>query len=419
VVTLLVFAALRVAWGHGSPRVYPDSESYETLALTGVRLWTVPAIYELVPSDAGRVAFQVGFGVFAWVLTTVLLAHCMTTDTGKAVVTGAVSLLGITPHVTQWDSVILSESITVSLLVLLVALVAYVVRRRPGWPWMVALVVVVSLFAYTRHVNVFLVGLAAALLLIAAAVMKRKQIAIVGMVFVLIAGLGMFGLAQSEGIRSFNTNSIISDRILADGHIDFLIEHGMPPPTDRMQSVSGDFVGNESVYLDNAELQTWIEDSWAVTYAKYLLSHPQQALIEPLQHAPRLWSKYDHYGPPSQGVLQNLRAHLFITKEWILVVVLVAVGLLACLRTRHRDHGSLDAVAAGCVLTAFVLGFLVWHLAATELERLSLPAAVLLRLGLILYVVSAVDRRLARSRAVHFTDTTTVVRGDAVIESRL
>ena len=61
------FAVLRAVEVLHSPVSYRDTASYLDLSFIGEakRLWTVPLVWTVVPSDAGRELVQLGLGVIS------------------------------------------------------------------------------------------------------------------------------------------------------------------------------------------------------------------------------------------------------------------------------------------------------------------------------------------------------------------
>src|SRR5207248_2470787 len=118
-----VFGILRVVAVRSTPLVYFDSGDYRHVDLFGGgrRPFTVPLAFWFMPSDGWRVVEQaaisgVSFLVFAFVAYRWLDQRWVSLGAMATILA-----LGLTTQVTNWDSAILSDSITISLTVLLVA----------------------------------------------------------------------------------------------------------------------------------------------------------------------------------------------------------------------------------------------------------------------------------------------------------
>src|SRR5215212_5133809 len=111
------FAILRVLATIGlSPRRWPDSGTYFDVAFFGgaIRLWVVPVIYNILPSDVARIVGQVALGVVSWSALAVATAGAAVHPLAKRIGATAIAALGLCTQVTQWDRVLLSESIALS-----------------------------------------------------------------------------------------------------------------------------------------------------------------------------------------------------------------------------------------------------------------------------------------------------------------
>src|SRR5262249_36509461 len=118
------FAFLRLWSIVGRPVIrYPDSASYFYVDFlghaAGGRSPTVPLLYTALWSDRARVAAQVIVGIACW--STLAFAVAKSLRHPYVARAGAllVLLLGATIQVTEWDQIILSESLSISLTALL------------------------------------------------------------------------------------------------------------------------------------------------------------------------------------------------------------------------------------------------------------------------------------------------------------
>lgn len=397
---LLGFAVARVLLSWGSPIRFPDSSSYERLEAVGLRLWTVPTVYTAIPSDRLRVGFQVGAAVGCWAFAAAMTAGSMKNQWFGTAGLVLVCAFGLTSQVMQWDSIILSESLSISLLVLLYGCALWLVRNRSAGATL-GLLVVAALWAYTRHVNV-LVLLPVALVAFAVGLSTRRRVVVMAAAgLVVIAGVGAIAFTATSDINHYNANGLLGDRILVDDtRTRFFVSHGMPQPTAAMMATAGRFSGNEEPFLSNSQLQEWIEREWNGTYVRYLLEYPVGAVVQPAVDLPDLWDPEVGFYNPTETIVGSAAAVLFVAGDRVFAAVLAALAVLAVVRFRRREHQLLDVVAVGFMVGAACMGALVWHLAATELDRLMLPPALAFRLGLLLYVLSALDRHVENRATV-------------------
>lgn len=400
-----LFVACRaVAAFSVAPRRFPDSSTYDHLDWLGRggRLWLVPAIYHVAASDGARVAVQLVVGVGAWVYAAWALGSTLERPHVRVGAQAAVLLVGLARPVTSWDSIILSESLSLSLAVVMVSAWLLVQRGRRGGTVGVA---VASTFLWlgTRHVNVLLA--VPMLVALAAALRARLDGGIgrrVGVCALLVAvAWGATGLSSGDSIRRYNSLGIIADRMLPDPARRAYVEHERLPMTPALAATSGRF-GAPSTPLYDPALARWIDTSWDRVYAEYLLTHPVSALLRPLTALPTIATdRSDRYYQPGQWggpeALQRLTwGENGMALWWWLVIALLLLALRAragTLDERDRDPWIVLGLAAIC-------GVIIWHLSASELPRLIVPVAVAARLALLTSIAASCDRLLPVRSAV-------------------
>ena len=112
IVCYSAFAAayLALSWV-GTPHVidsYPDSHTYLPISFLGhaQRLWTVPVIYFVGGSPAGRVALQSIIGVACWIALGEQVGRVIRTRVIRLVAQILILLLALTAPVLQWNRAI-------------------------------------------------------------------------------------------------------------------------------------------------------------------------------------------------------------------------------------------------------------------------------------------------------------------------
>lgn len=394
VVILGVFCILRFVLSFGPAIRYPDSPSYEHLGLHGLRLWVVPLAYSIVRPDRLRVLAQIVAGVVAWAFAATSLASALTHRWTQTAALIAVTAVGLTPQVTQWDSLILSESAAISLLAIAFGVVVrYAVRPSA---WLAASVVgSLGLWAFTRHINLLLVLIAAPAALVVALLRRSRRGMCVSGGLLSLGLIGLLGLAGARAVWHDNANAILTNRILASREATrYFVHAGLPGPTPDMLAWVGRFSSN-APQLQDAVLQSWIGSRWSETYGRYLASHPREAMAEPLWRFPKLWASELHYRTRRTRSADRA-SHFSLTEGAILLALTVAAGALALVRRRRHEGDTRDVVVGVGLCSAVVGSFLTWHLSATELARLMLPWALVIRLMLVLYILIAIDAMLVR-----------------------
>jgi len=120
-------------------------------------LWGVPVFYAMLPSDSWRVVAQWAIATLAWGALAWVLWQLHRAFAARAFAATAVAVLAVLPQVTGWDFAILSESLTISVGVLTLAL--YLLWRDSGKnTTLVALILVSVWWAFTRFEIAILLG---------------------------------------------------------------------------------------------------------------------------------------------------------------------------------------------------------------------------------------------------------------------
>ncbi len=217
-----------------SPVHFHDSLSYSQLDFLGnqKRLWTVPLVYNIFPTDGLREAAQLLLGVAAWSTLAAAVYAALGHLQVRRCALAAVLLVGLVPQVTGWDSALLSESIATSLLVLLVALVLRLARRpTPGL--IAACIAVACLWEFTRQDNVLiaLVFLPFVLIGVFRWLPRRTAWVTTGALCALLLW-GCYDVLVATGdrpIERFNSLQILENRIAPDpAALDFFVARGLP-----------------------------------------------------------------------------------------------------------------------------------------------------------------------------------------------
>lgn len=446
--TAFAITYLALSWT-GSPHVidnYPDSHTYLPISFLGhaQRLWTVPVIYFVGGSPTGRVIFQSVIGVVCWITLAVQIGRVIRTRTIRLVAQILILLIALTAPVLQWNRAILSESIAISLTVLLFA-AALGLARRHDTPAVVAFLLVVVFWTFTRQDEAIVVfALLVPFAILALVRPRTRRLAYVGLSGVAL--IGAFGTATAlqttkvpvEGSKLSSQAqfaSIIQWRAATNpGEMTYLWNHGLPhiqaielpPPfTPTGEPVNVNQFGNpfaEYRIAADPAFEHWASTGGERVLIEYLLSHPWATVSQPLIHAPQLmtmnpdyiatpalpsWASTIVYGNLSSLVVPNAPSGAPKSSDPVYLVVLIAIGILLFFFGLFRRRLSPASWVA-----AFALGFVaiwalvIWSLAAGELPREFVAPAVLVHVAAFVLIASALDS-LVSGAAPQSTKTVT------------
>ena len=384
-----------------TPTIYVDSGEYRGVALLGGRRrpWTVPLLHAVVGDGVARVIAHALLGVAAWAALAYAVAETLQHPRVRLAAVAAVMGVGAVAPIANYDTTITSESVAVSLAVLLFAAFLRMVRL-PTVGRAVAVVVVAVPFAFTRNDHPYLVVALAAVTAVLALRRKPLAWAVVAVGLIATSAWSLYAAGRNDEIARFNLALVVANRVLPDvAATDFFVDRGMPIPR---VDVGGDTV---RTLADDRPWNEWAGDDGRRTYVRWLLSNPRHLLLSPWPDLLGLRSTTletdrpptvmlapnDRYGRVHQVVPEPVEAVLW-GGTGAAPVVLAAVGLgIARVRRRLPSPDATMAVAVGALVIAAAHVVVVWHSSPLELGRLAMVPATTIHVALLLLVATAID----------------------------
>lgn len=375
------------------PKLYPDSHDY--LGIQGPQPWQGPSLFggwraptaavlfRLLDRPEAIVAAQALLGAVAWAFLAYALARSLRTRLMQAVGVVAVVGLGLTDRVVVWDSILLSESLSFSLLAAFSAACILAIHAWT-WPRATGVAVVGLLYAFTRDTDAYVVG-GVGLVVLASTAFGSDQLrrAITGGTLVTFFVAGVF-LADVGERWLFPFYNVLGQRILTSPQAtEYFVDHGMPDGP-AVRAMAGAY-GEQGFYTDPglAELRSWATSRGRRTYAAYLLSHPGYTLLQPVRHAHQLVSDVGVYAPDDhRDPLPGWLDRLFLPPRGRLELAMLAVAAVALAVTAGRLRTTAIWLVP-LVLTAAAVGsaYLVGHGDAREVGRHAVAVPVYVTLA--------------------------------------
>lgn len=378
-----------------------DTPGYERVAqlplwsirfYTGERGFTVPLVYKILSTAESRIIGQLVLSIVCWLVLAAVAARAARSTPMQLIVFGAVLTFALATQIVLWDTLLISESISFSLMALMLAAWLSLVWKPSSRR--AAVVLSVSLFwAFARDTNadvVLFAGLLAAVSILRDGQRRLKAVLAIGCIVI----FALSTLSADAGARWRQPMvDVIAHRVLPSPALARYFEHaGLAPHTDWTQS-------------------DWIDQSARSTYARYLLTHPSYALLQPFSgHQQALWSSSDNTVSlldPSTAPYNDNVSHrpiplpdraqgLVFPHGLTALFALVALSLIASLAAAARGRLQQESwVLLGVLLTIYPQLVLVWHMSGVEVDRHALTGAVLLRLSALILLLLAVDRLVA------------------------
>lgn len=401
--------------------LYVDSAEYDRLDFSGDgrRPWAVPYLYWVIPGgNRALIVGQALVGAACWATLALSAAAWFRTRAGRLAVAVVLAGLGCTVTVTNWDAAKLSESLGLSLTVLVIAAWLNFVRRTE--PVTAGLVVLATLpWLFVRQSLVPTAWLVVGLAGVAVLVLGRRRgfrelgvriLAVLCLLLAVEAAVATASYSRNQEIVRENLLVIVANRIAEDpGRLTWFVEHGMPIPESG--SLDPDSLRNDPAFSE------WVGGEGRSTYLRFLVTHPGYALTAPLDDFAGIETASAEEGEPQSAMLAptdryaTVRAVLPRPVEDLLagpgdtgLVITLLVVVLGWSLARIRRRSSRWPVPLLLVLVAIASLYTGWHGATPELGRLALVGAVALRIGLFLQLAVLIeDEVLARRERVDGT----------------
>lgn len=186
-----------------------------------------------------------------------------------------------------WDAAIMSESLSFSLLALMIGLWLFYIKHRTGLVTL-ALILASCSWIFLRDSNAWM-GLAiGGVLLLVWLFQKSRQVLVIGVILCsaflanyLLGGL-IVNMEQRWVIPMLN---VIEKRILKNAdRVKYFQAHGMPVSPALMAMKDQDYNGNNNAFYNSPDLETfreWLLKDGRRTYILFLLHNPDYLLVRP------------------------------------------------------------------------------------------------------------------------------------------
>jgi hypothetical protein len=394
---------------------YPDSQSYLDVAkeqlhsaafFAGARPWTVPLLYKLLPdSDAYRAAGQLVVSVLCWLALAIATARCVKHERLRFVGFAVVLLFSLSSSITRWDSLMLTESLSLSLTAAVIAAWLTLVRLpRPRALSVASVLVVTLLWTFARDTNAVLVVLAALLVLVWVTCPGPKAGRIV--LLIGLAGIAGASLASTTTaaarLRRIQRPILgaVGVRVLADHEMTrYFRHHGMPAPTprirlnaNRLKAIGGGLPTDPQteVFLD------WARAHARTTLGQYLVTHPRAATLPLFTESAILVDESPGYRPAgARPVLPAVVRSVVYPGPGQAAFAVAGVVLLAGIAVARGSGARREWAVPVLILLALIpYASVIWYGDAFDVARHALLLKMMLRLCPLLLAMLLIDARL-------------------------
>ena len=231
---------------------------------------------------------QTIISIVCWVCCMFLVVSSLNGWFSKALAAFLILGFGFVPQVADWDSILSSESLSISLFALLTGLLIKVLPNGEddsfrSWMAALGLLAVNFFWIFTRDTNAYFVFMEALLLIIAAVIWwarkagQRISALICGF---LLAGLFIFQqgtMHESERWMVPLLNNLTANVFPYEERVEFFKQYEMPADEETL-SLTGSAEYND--ITANEKLIHWARRFGMQTYQKFLLSMPLWSVLQ-------------------------------------------------------------------------------------------------------------------------------------------
>ncbi|MHA1558445.1 MAG: hypothetical protein ACTSXG_01365 [Alphaproteobacteria bacterium] len=314
-ILLFIFAEICSFSSHPHPRWGGDTDDYLYLAgksvfslefFAGPRPWTTSLLYKVLGADLEIANYveddkviknnhnadfiliaQMTIHAISWIA----LAYSATSKINiyklRPLLLMIVLAIGLSPAVTWWNHLLLSESISISLMIFLLSIW---LSTTKGWQWHKAFLLLGAtlLFIFTRETNALLIIILATLLILFGFGKTKRQIYLsISIIFILFY-FASSSLSSIPNRWAVPLGNVIFHRILPDKNaLDFFVKQGMPINSTVLDMEGKWVCDNGCAFLKEEKytfFRDWLYKNGRTVYIHYLIDDFDKSLLAPLVH---------------------------------------------------------------------------------------------------------------------------------------
>jgi hypothetical protein len=403
-------------------RVFRDTYSYVTAAekpffstgfWIGERPFTLPLMFKvlgintqnyqtnLVMSNVAQ--FQTWFSIFCWAFLGLALGITFRKRWLGVGAFGIILLFSLNLEISLWDSLLLSESISLSLFAWLVGLwiliemiFPFTLRSFAGWLLFLVMVIVTILYTFTRDTNLYFVIICGPFFALLAWLKKKDKIQCIfySVYAVIVIALFVF---QNYSVSNGNRWQILiydnlSLRLLKDEQaIKYLEKKGLPIDEELMSVTTMTPPEYQKYFLTSDNMQavrSWVNSKGKTIYLQYLLSRPVASLLEPINGYSKLLNgssvEYRREKQPIRPIPEVITriSKVFYPRSPLILGFMLVISIAgAAFWLGGHEKKSVWVIIMVLVVSIYPLMFIIWHGNPMEVERHAIQIAVQLRLA--------------------------------------
>jgi hypothetical protein len=363
-----------------------------------------PLVLKLFRNDAETVVWTQGvFSIVSWSILAFFVAYSLHILFLRFAAFGLILLLSLYRYIIGWDSVLLTESLSLSLMALFVAGWFWLMN---GWRWqkVIFILIVALLWTFCRDTNAWVVLMIALflLLLLSVRLIDRRYL-VFSIAFMIMFFLS--NLSADFGDRwIFPFQNILGRRILPNAQaVDDFTNCGMPVSSALMQLTGGYANSLDRAFYEDpalADYRLWLHRTGKLCYVKWLLSDPVESIRGPLTEFNMLISLQNIqpflFSGRFSPVLPGRFEAIFFPRQQLLILLAVVYGIaLIGILTKAWMQNKVWSVVIVLNILVFPHYFIVWHGDIMGIYRHVVTVSIQFYLGIWILMLLGLDRVLS------------------------
>lgn len=397
-------------WGGGRPPVVPLL--YKLLSTYDYDHRWDPNWSNIYVDDEILMWSQTLFSIVAFTFLGFVCTKAVRTATGGMISFATPLFFSLTPLVSRWNFMAMSESFSCSFFVVFVASwILFLVTKHPLCS--AGIVGAALLWAGSRDTNAYVLILIVVVTMIVVIVgtlqTRKKRSAfpshsfpvrppLVTLTVFCILFSGIFALSNfsvGQGARwEFPFYNIMGKRILpVSRHVEYFAKHGMPVSRDLLERRERFASDDDYAFYGEPlrKFRAWAVKDGKTTYIQFLLSHFSYSIVEPT-----LWFQEKFLNDIINDVAGPGQSQSSKISASILCLLLAGYVILICLSLILWHRGELSRfpyliVPLGMISLSVPHAGLVYHADAMGIQRHCLTALVQGLLGFVLFCIFMYD----------------------------
>jgi hypothetical protein len=423
ILTFVLFVKLKSLYPtFDAERTFRDTYSYVAGAeksLSDIEFWigersfTLPLIFKLLGVTTLNyqsslmmrevMQFQTWLSIACWALLGLALGISIRDRWLGIGVFGTIVFFSLSLEISLWDSLLLSESVSLSLFACLVGFWIILemfhatnLRSVTGWLVYLLLLVVTVLYSFTRDTNLYFVLICGPIFALLAWLKKKDQLQRISYSIYALFVLALF-VFQSYSVSSGNRWQILiydqlALRLLKDDKaVDFFTRRGLPVGEALMSVTQMTPPEFQKYFLTSENMQgvrEWVNSQGKTTYLQYLLLRPLKSLVEPISASAKLINggsmEYRREELPVRPIPKVITriSNIFYPRSPIILGLMLAISITGATWWLHSlEKVSVWLIVLALVVSIYPMMFITWHGNPQEVERHAVQIAVQIRLA--------------------------------------